>query len=163
MPTARRRGPTSLTTRPPKRISPASGRSKPAIMRRVVVLPHPEPPTSATSSPGAMSSDSASTASAPPKRLVRPRRLMSTSAGVLLQPLLDEAVLVLGQLHEVRLDEIEVRHLGPARGDVRAGDRGAAPLRVGAHGGLRHRPVEEALGVDGILGALHEAVGLERP
>src|SRR5688500_833395 len=147
MPTARRRGPTSLTRRPPKRISPASGRSKPAIMRRVVVFPHPEPPTSATSSPGAMSSDSASTATAPPKRLVRPRRLMSTSARVLLQPLLDEPILVLGQLHEVRLDQVQLRHLGPARGDVGAGDRRPAPLRIGAHGRLRHGPVEEALGV----------------
>src|SRR5688572_6806140 len=143
MPTARRRGPTSFTTRPPKRISPASGRSKPAIMRSVVVLPHPEPPTSATSSPGAMSRDSASTARAPPKRLVRPRKLMSTSAGVLLQPLLDETVLVRGQFHEVDVDEIHLRDLGPARGHVGARDRRAAPLRVGAHRGLRHRPVEE--------------------
>src|SRR5688500_15466029 len=109
MPTARRRGLTSFTTRPPKRISPASGRSKPAIMRSVVVLPHPEPPTSATSSAGAMSRESASTARLPPKRLVRPRRLMSTSAGILLQPLLDQTVLVLGGLHEVDVDEVHLR------------------------------------------------------
>src|SRR5256884_7260762 len=41
MPTERRRGATSLTTRSSKRTSPASGRSKPAIRRSVVVLPQP--------------------------------------------------------------------------------------------------------------------------
>src|SRR5687767_14361160 len=141
MPTARRRGLTSFTTRPPKRISPASGRSKPAIMRSVVVLPHPEPPTSATSSPGAMSRDSASTARAPPKRLVTPRRLMSTSARIFLQPLLDETVLVLGRLHEIDLDQVHLGDLRSAHGHVRARDRGPPPLRVGAHRRFRHRPV----------------------
>src|SRR5712664_1132638 len=76
MPTPRRAGGTSLTTRSSKRTSPASGRSKPATRRSVVVLPHPEPPTSATSSPGAISRESPSTAVLAPKRLLRSRRVM---------------------------------------------------------------------------------------
>src|SRR2546425_1910968 len=107
MPTPRWRGGTSLTHRPSKTTSPASGRSKPAIIRSVVVLPHPDPPTTDTSSPCAISSDSPSTAVAAPKRLVtllseiligfeRGLRPRDPSARKLLQPLLDQAVLVLG-------------------------------------------------------------------
>ena len=76
MPTPRRAGGTSLTTRSSKRTSPASGRSKPATRRSVVVLPHPEPPTSATSSPGAISRESPSTAVLVPKRLLTSRSVM---------------------------------------------------------------------------------------
>src|SRR5437867_3857582 len=94
MPTPRLRGGTSLTTRPSKRISPASGRSKPAITRSVVVLPQPEPPTRETSSPWPISRESPSTAVDAPKRFVRRSRLMRTSAGELLQPALHEPVLV---------------------------------------------------------------------
>src|SRR3989338_8710638 len=102
MPTPRLRGGTALTTRPSKRIAPASGRSKPAIIRSVVVLPQPEPPTRETSSPWPISRESPFPAS-------------------------------------------------------------AAPGGVGGHRRLRHRPVEEALGVLGVLGALHERIALERP
>src|SRR2546421_3412260 len=94
MPTERRRGGTSLTTRSSKRISPASGRSKPAIRRSVVVLPQPEPPTRETSSPRPISSESPSTAGDAPKRLGRPARLMRTSPRDHFQPALDEPVLV---------------------------------------------------------------------
>src|SRR3984893_18508567 len=40
------------STRSPTRISPASGARKPATSRRVVVLPQPDGPSRATSSPG---------------------------------------------------------------------------------------------------------------
>ena len=39
------------TTSPPMRISPASGRSSPAMQRKVVVLPQPEGPSRTTISP----------------------------------------------------------------------------------------------------------------
>src|SRR5882724_4394356 len=60
------------STRSPTRISPASGAMKPATSRRVVVLPQPEGPRSATSSPGRTVRSSPDTAATSPKRLVRP-------------------------------------------------------------------------------------------
>src|SRR5262245_19554198 len=53
---------------------PVSGASKPATRRSVVVLPHPEGPTSASISPGSTLRDSPSTAggAAGPNRLVTP-------------------------------------------------------------------------------------------
>ena len=43
-------------------ILPVVGSSKPAIMRRVVVLPHPDGPSRVTSSPGSMVKFAPSTA-----------------------------------------------------------------------------------------------------
>ena len=48
-----------------------SADSKPATMRRAVVLPQPEGPSSATSSPGAISSDSPSSARVVPNERLR--------------------------------------------------------------------------------------------
>src|SRR5205809_2018711 len=165
MPTPRLRGGTSLTTRPSKRISPASGRSKPAITRSVVVLPQPEPPTRETSSPRPISRESPSTAVDAPKRLVRPARLMRTSARELFQPALDEPVLVgrIACLHEVEVDQAHVQNLLPPHGNVRTGDPRAAPRGVRGHRRLGHRPVEEAPRVGWVLGATHQRVALERP
>src|SRR5262245_2293635 len=57
--------------RPPSQISPASGARKPAISRRVVVLPHPDGPRSARSSPWRISSVRSRTAATfSPYRLV---------------------------------------------------------------------------------------------
>src|SRR5688572_28560348 len=136
MPTLRRRGETSLTTRSSKRTSPASGRSKPPIIRSVVVLPQPDPPTRLTSSPGRTSRESPSTATAPPNRFVRPRSEMRMLLGELLLPLLHEPVLVgrIAGLHEVDVDELHLGDLGAAHLHVAARDAGAAPLRVGGHG-----------------------------
>src|SRR5437660_6663373 len=61
------------TTLSPTAISPAVGSTKPAISRRVVVLPQPEGPSRQTSSPCSMRSDTLSTTAAAPYRLVRPR------------------------------------------------------------------------------------------
>src|SRR5260370_29506201 len=165
MAAARRRGGTSLTTRSSKRISPASGRSKPAIMRSVVVLPQPEPPTSETSSPGRMSRESPSTATAPPKRFVRRSRLIRTLPRVLLEPALHEPVLVRGiaGLHEIDGDQVHLGELRAAHGDVGPRHRAAPPLAVRGHRRLRDRPVEEAPGVLRILGPLHDRVALEGP
>src|SRR3954468_23666250 len=41
----------SVTSSPPSRISPPVGNSRPAIMRRVVVLPQPEGPSMTKNSP----------------------------------------------------------------------------------------------------------------
>src|SRR5215470_6747627 len=166
MPTPRRAGGTSLTTRSSKRTSPPSGRSKPATSRSVVVLPHPEPPTSATSSPGAISRESPSTAVDAPKRLLTSRRLMRMALlRVFLLPQLHEPFLVLRitGLHEVEIDQLHLRDLRPAHRHVRSRDARAAPLGVRRHRGLRDGPVEKPLRVRRILRALHEPVGLERP
>ena len=48
-----------------------SADSKPATMRRAVVLPQPDGPSSATSSPGAISSDSPSRARVVPNERLR--------------------------------------------------------------------------------------------
>ena len=50
------------------RMRPASGRSKPAIMRRLVVLPHPDGPRSEKNSPLRTSSETSSTAATSSKR-----------------------------------------------------------------------------------------------
>src|SRR5262245_50293648 len=52
----------------PTRTSPLDGLSRSATMRRRVVLPQPDGPTSATSSAGATSRSTPSSASVPPKR-----------------------------------------------------------------------------------------------
>ena len=52
-----------VTTRPPRRISPPSGRSIPATTRSIVVLPHPDWPSRQTVSPAATASDTSSRAS----------------------------------------------------------------------------------------------------
>src|SRR5712664_3153088 len=165
MPTLRLRGGTSFMTRSSKRTWPASGRSKPAIIRSVVVLPQPEPPTRLTSSPGRTSRESPSTARAAPKRFVRPRSEIRTLPRKFFLPLLHQPLLVrrIAGLHEVEIDELHVGDLEAAHRDVAARDAGATPLGVGGHRRLRHRPVEEAPGVLRILGALHQRVALEGP
>src|SRR5213594_1670318 len=58
-------------------MSPASGSSKPAMARRVVVLPHPDGPSSAINSPSWTSTWRSSTATTLPKRFVRPVSVMA--------------------------------------------------------------------------------------
>src|SRR5919198_3787879 len=70
--TGRRFARTSVTSVPCMTMRPASGSSKPATMRSVVVLPHPLGPSSEKNSPSAISSDTSSTAFTPPKRLLTP-------------------------------------------------------------------------------------------
>src|SRR5690606_21912282 len=72
-------GPSPVTSSPATSTRPASGRRKPAIIRSVVVLPQPDGPSRATSSPGAMSSRRSSTMVRPPSTLVSPS---SRSPGV---------------------------------------------------------------------------------
>src|SRR4051812_45463879 len=56
---------------------PASGRSKPAIMRRQVVLPEPDGPSSVKNSPRRMSRFTPSTATTSPNSLRTPTSRMS--------------------------------------------------------------------------------------
>ena len=73
--TGRRFGGTSAMSSPSIRIRPALARSKPASMRKSVVLPQPDGPSSAKNSFGRISSDTSSTATTLPKRLVTPSML----------------------------------------------------------------------------------------
>ena len=52
-------------TRPSIEIDPTLGAMNPAIIRSVVVLPHPDGPSSDTNSPGARASETPSTAAGP--------------------------------------------------------------------------------------------------
>src|SRR5690242_13986666 len=64
-------------------IVPEVAVSRPARMRSSVVLPHPDGPTIMKNSPGAMSSDTRSTAVSPPKLLVRSRMRIAGRAAAL--------------------------------------------------------------------------------
>src|SRR5262245_46689663 len=77
MPQLRFSGASAVTSRSPMRIEPPVGGSKPAIMRRVVVLPQPDGPRSAMSSPSAIWRSSWSTATTSPNRLVREVSVMA--------------------------------------------------------------------------------------
>ena len=71
--TGRSCGSTGAMSRPPSRMRPSSGVSKPASMRSSVVLPQPLGPSSAKNSPALMSSESRSTARKLPNFLPPPR------------------------------------------------------------------------------------------
>ena len=60
--TTPRSGPGPLTALPSSRISPPETGRKPAIMFRIVVLPQPDGPTTATNSPLSTVSDTSRTA-----------------------------------------------------------------------------------------------------
>src|SRR5215475_4990007 len=77
MPMLRRSGGSPVTRCSPKWMSPPSGSSKPAMVRRVVVFPHPEGPSRAMSSPSRTSRWRSSTATTLSKRLVRPLTAMT--------------------------------------------------------------------------------------
>ena len=71
--TSRLCGGVLVTSSPPTRTVPEVGSLKPAIIRSVVVLPHPDGPSREKNSPLAMSRSRSSTTVEPPKILVRPR------------------------------------------------------------------------------------------
>src|SRR5882762_8744307 len=78
---SRSRGARSVTSRPPMRISPEVASSRPPTMRRTVVLPEPDGPTSTRTSPSATSRSSEETATAPPgNALVTPDRTIAATA-----------------------------------------------------------------------------------
>src|SRR5882757_284785 len=67
---------------PSIRMRPLSGVSSPASRRSSVVLPQPDPPSSANSSPRAISRSTLSTATTAPKRLDAPSILTMGSLNV---------------------------------------------------------------------------------
>ena len=69
------------TSAPSSRIAPSVGASKPAIIRRVVVLPQPDGPSSEKNSPAAIVKQASSTATKSAKRLVTWSISMTTAAG----------------------------------------------------------------------------------
>src|ERR1051325_11579678 len=68
---------TVVTSLPWSTILPSSGRSNPATIRSVVVLPQPLGPSSEKNSPSAISRETSSTAPTPPKRFVTLSRPMA--------------------------------------------------------------------------------------
>ena len=62
MPNPRASGLSLVISRPSNWIVPESGSSKPAIMRNVVVLPHPDGPSNPKNSPCSTSRETAATA-----------------------------------------------------------------------------------------------------
>src|SRR3954468_14984860 len=81
------------STLPSISIDPAVGSMKPAIMRKVVVLPQPEGPSSETNSPGFSARSMPATARKSPKRRSSPR---STSFATSAPP-----------QHEIAADDLE--------------------------------------------------------
>src|SRR5258708_13628818 len=77
MPMSRLAGGSWVMSSPSTRTRPPSGRSNPATTLSSVVLPEPLGPRMVKSSPGAMSSDTPSSATTSPKRRVSPSTLSS--------------------------------------------------------------------------------------
>ena len=72
MPMSRLAADSPVRSAPSTSTAPRSGWSKPATMRSAVVLPQPDGPSSATSSPGASARSKPSSARAAPKERCRP-------------------------------------------------------------------------------------------
>src|SRR5882672_725358 len=70
----------------PTRISPAVGSTKPAIRRKVVVLPQPDGPSRQTSRPCPIRNDTSSTTANVPYRLVKFRSSTNATHCLLLPP-----------------------------------------------------------------------------
>jgi hypothetical protein len=81
---SRRWGGVEVMSRSSKRIVPAEGAVKPAIIRRRVVLPQPEGPRRKKREPGGMAREREETAGAevPGKDLERLWRVMASMGGV---------------------------------------------------------------------------------
>src|SRR6185312_16857708 len=85
MPILRWLGGSGLISLPSTRIVPAVGRSKPAIMRRMVVLPQPEGPSRVMNSPLSKARLTSLTTVVPPKALTRFSMRRNSSAMVLVR------------------------------------------------------------------------------
>src|SRR5918999_1865209 len=81
MATCRARGGSPLTTFPPIRTSPSVASSSPAMVRRSVVLPQPEGPSSTRYSPSAVAMSTPSTATTSPWKVFLSPRSSTASAG----------------------------------------------------------------------------------
>ncbi len=79
--TLRLRGETQVTSSPWSSTRPASGCSKPAIIRSDVVLPQPDGPSIEKNSPPRIVNETSFTATTAPKRFVTRSNLISPSCG----------------------------------------------------------------------------------
>src|SRR5262249_3128521 len=144
-PTFRSYGRRPRMSRPPMWMLPWSGASKPAMSRRMVVLPQPLGPSRETHWPGRTAKESPSTAVTPPKRLTT-----SCSSTALIGARLLRAVNAGADDPVQAEDPVEDKHQerGDHHHDHRGGGQGQVELR--AHGaedrdreGVRRRIVEE--------------------
>src|SRR5689334_23772312 len=103
MPRPRLAGFTASRSLAPRRMAPALGSTKPAIICRVVVLPQPDGPSSETNSPFSTASVSPSTAACVPKRLLRPSRERNAKCLAL-----HLAVPALGPVLALSIDDVPV-------------------------------------------------------
>src|ERR1700730_9458477 len=74
------------TTRSPTRISPAVGSTKPAIRRKVVVLPQPDGPSRQTNRPWSIRNETSSTTANASYRLVKFRSSTDATQVLLMLP-----------------------------------------------------------------------------
>src|SRR5437763_3574456 len=166
--TGLRWGGTPAMSPPSIPIRPPSGVSSPASRRNSVVLPQPEPPSSANSSPRAISRSTLSTATTASKRLDAPSiltmgslNLARSSAGLDRRPQPGAFAGLLGrpggdgvELGAIVGDEIDQRVLGDRlvhqrhRGGIAVGVAGEV-ARSGGDLGIEHE-VDEADGLVGI-------------
>src|SRR5436305_3376432 len=115
MPMLRRRGGTctprsgAATSSPPIAIAPPVGCSRPAMQRKVVVLPQPEGPSSTTISPAATRKLTSSTAGRPTRNCLRRCETIS-SADIQLLPVPVNLVPLLDPLAVERLELRKFRH-----------------------------------------------------
>src|SRR3954468_15844189 len=97
---------------PSRRMRPSSGRSKPAIIRSVVVLPQPDAPSSEKNSPLAMSRSMPSTAVTSPNRFTTPSTRIAPPLGGFSgcdgRPLMPSACHRSGQASEVRDEPVDI-------------------------------------------------------
>src|SRR5262245_63145144 len=118
MPMLRNRGGTcrersgAATSSPPIEIVPAVGCSNPAIQRSVVVLPHPDGPSSTTISPAAMRKLTSSTAGRPTRNCLRRCETISSADIQYFRslPVPVDLVPLLDPLAVERLEFLELRH-----------------------------------------------------
>src|SRR5215475_6626421 len=114
MPMLRSRGGTctprsgAATSSPPIEIVPPVGCSRPAMQRKVVVLPQPEGPSSTTISPAAIRKLTSSTAGRPTRNCLR--RWETISSADILLPVPVNLVPLLDPLAVKRLELFEFRH-----------------------------------------------------
>src|SRR5438046_10135242 len=109
MPRPRSLGFTERRSRPSSATEPEVASTNPAIICSVVVLPHPDGPSSETNSHFSTESDSESTARWSPKRFVslsRTRKGMSSALDLAVPPL---GPLVALRVHGVPVDVHELR------------------------------------------------------
>src|SRR5438876_11538827 len=139
MATPRARGGRSATSRPPIRIDPDVGVSSPAIMRRRVVLPQPEGPSSTRNSPSVVAKSTPSTAWTSPSKCLASDRTSTVATAsassaykALVTPFLEDGLdLGLGVGHRLLRAGVAPSGAGHHLGQ----HEGAEDLALGSVGG----------------------------